>query len=283
MATPWNRAADRYVTEWMPRFRPYHLDLVRELALEEGQRVLVTTSGPGAEVLALAHAVGGPGHVRSTDMASGMVDYCAGAVQSAGFQDRVACAVADAADTTGGPWDAIVCAFGLWQIENRDETLASWTKGLATGGKIGILISGPPDADDVFESLNEVLRELEPHYPRPKTRILAERDSLQKMLSAAGLSIVRLTVVRHTMTFKSLEAFVDAMKEGCTWRRIADQLGEERAHRVALRFYEKMGGDPTMPLSFRPPSTIVIAARPGDDVRLEGRPSVRVPSMTNEG
>ena len=280
MATPWNRAADRYVTEWMPRFRPYHLDLVRELALEEGQRALVVTSGPGAEVLALANAVGPKGHVRSTDMASGMVDYCGGAVKAAGFDDRVTCAVADAADTTGGPWDAVVCAFGLWQIENRDETLAAWTKALAPHGKVGILISGPPDSDDVFESMNEVLRELEPHYPRPKTRILAERDALQKMLATAGLSIVRLTVVRHTMTFKSLEAFVDAMKEGCTWRRSADQLGEERAHRVALRFYEKMGGDPTQPLSFRPPSTIVLAGRPGEDVRLDGRPSVRVPSAT---
>ena len=280
MATPWNRAADRYVTEWMPRFRPYHLDLVRELALEEGQRALVVTSGPGAEVLAVANAVGPKGHVRSTDMASGMVDYCGGAVKAAGFDDRVTCAVADAADTTGGPWDAIVCAFGLWQIENRDETLAAWSKALAPHGKVGILISGPPDADDVFESMNEVLRELEPHYPRPKTRILAERDALQKMLATAGLSIVRLTVVRHTMTFKSLEAFVDAMKEGCTWRRIADQLGEERAHRVALRFYEKMGGDPTQPLSFRPLSTIVLAGRPGEDVRLDGRPSVRVPSAT---
>ena len=67
MATPWNRAADRYVTEWMPRFRPYHLDLVRELALDEGQRVLVTTSGPGAEVLALAHAVGPTGLVLAHD------------------------------------------------------------------------------------------------------------------------------------------------------------------------------------------------------------------------
>jgi len=283
MATPWNRAADRYVTEWMPRFRPYHLDLVRELALEEGQRVLVPTSGPGAEVLALAHAVGAQGRVRSTDMSSGMVDVCAASVQSAGFGARVSCEVADAADTAGGPFDAIVCAFGLWQIERRDETLAAWGKALAPGGKIGILISGPPDADDMFEAMNETLRELEPHYPRPKTRILAERDSLQKLLAAADLAIVRLTVVRHTMTFKSLEAFVDAMKEGCTWRRIADQIGEERSHRVALRFYEKMGGDPTMALSFRPPSTIVIAARPGDDVRLEGRPSVRVPSMTNEG
>ncbi len=280
MGTPWNRAADRYVSEWVPRFRPYHVDLIEQLALDPGQRVLVTTCGPGTEVLSVARAVGTTGHVRATDMASGMVDVCAASITEAGFTDRVTCAVADAADTSGGPWDAVVCAFGLWQIENRDETIAAWAKALAPGGKLGILISGPPDADDAFESMNEVLRELEPHYPRPKTRILAARDSLQAMLASAELSIVRLTVVRHTMSFRSLEAFVDAMKEGCTWRRIADQLGEERAHRVALRFFEKMGGDPTQPLSFRPPSTIVIAARPGEEVRLEGRPSVRVPRAT---
>ncbi len=53
MATPFDRAAKRYIEEWVPRFVPYHLDLVRELALTSGQRVLVTRCGPGAEVLAV--------------------------------------------------------------------------------------------------------------------------------------------------------------------------------------------------------------------------------------
>ena len=57
MATPWDRAAAKYIEEWVPRFVPYHVDLVRELALAQGQRVLVVSSGPGSEVLAVARAV----------------------------------------------------------------------------------------------------------------------------------------------------------------------------------------------------------------------------------
>src|SRR5690242_1791994 len=38
MATPWDRAAAKYIEEWVPRFVPYHVDLVRELALAQGQR-----------------------------------------------------------------------------------------------------------------------------------------------------------------------------------------------------------------------------------------------------
>ena len=54
MATPWDRAAAGYLDEWVPRFVPYHLDLVRELALHPGARVLVASAGPGSEVLAVA-------------------------------------------------------------------------------------------------------------------------------------------------------------------------------------------------------------------------------------
>src|SRR4051812_28616351 len=67
MGTPWDRAAARYLEEWVPRFVPYHLDLVQELALAQGQRVLVASAGPGAEVLAVARAVGDRGAVRATD------------------------------------------------------------------------------------------------------------------------------------------------------------------------------------------------------------------------
>jgi hypothetical protein len=56
MGTPWDRAALGYLEEWVPRFVPYHLDLVREMALAPGQRVLVPSAGPGAEVLPVARA-----------------------------------------------------------------------------------------------------------------------------------------------------------------------------------------------------------------------------------
>src|SRR5262245_58115831 len=123
MATPWDRAAAGYVDEWVPRFLPYHNDLVRELALSAGKRVLVVSCGPGAEVVAVARVVGSDGHVRATDPSAEMLAFCTERVRLAGFDSYVACERADGFDVSGGPWDAIVCAFGLWQIQERVEVL----------------------------------------------------------------------------------------------------------------------------------------------------------------
>ncbi len=275
MGTPWDRAADGYLEHWIPRFLPYHLDLVRELAIPEAARALVTSSGPGGnEVLAVARAVGEKGQVLATDASARMVEICHEQVKKAGFGERVQCAQADAAAVPQGPYDIIVCAFGLWQIVERELTLRSWSRGLAAHGKVGIIAWGPAEIDDPFEQLGDILREVEPEVARHSHRVLASRESMEKMFFEAELSMVRHTVVRHTLTFHSAEQFVVALRESCTWRRVWETLGDERFARVAAKFYDKVGG-PLAPLTFEPPATIAIAARPGDEVTLPHRPSVR--------
>ncbi len=290
MATPWDRAAAGYLDEWVPRFVPYHLDLVRELRITNGQSVLVTSAGPGSEVLAVARAVGEAGHVRATDRSEEMVRICGEQVARGGFGARVTCEAADASDVSGvrragsatsaGAWDAILCAFGLWQLADRPAVLKAWAGALAPNGKVGILTWGPPDKDDPFELLARCLKELEPAYAVPETRILAERGAMESMFATAGLTMVRHTVVRHTLSFKSGEGFVKALREACTWRRIWEEIGDARVERLATRFYDLTGG-PDAPLSFDPPATLAIAALPGAEVDLEHRPSIRVPAVSS--
>jgi ubiquinone/menaquinone biosynthesis C-methylase UbiE len=274
MATPWDRAAAGYLDEWVPRFVPYHIDLVRELALAPGGRVLVASAGPGSEALAVARVVGDAGTVRATDKSEEMVRICRDQVKTAGFTN-IDSHVADAAETSGGPWDAIVCAFGLWQIEDRGSLLRAWADALAPSGKVGILTWGPPDGDGPFEILTACVAEIEPAFHVPSPRVLAEREPMALLFDEGGLAMVRHTVVRHTLVFKSAEHFVRAVKEACTWRRIWEALGEERFSRVAARFYEKVGG-PDVPLSFDSPATIALGALPGAEIALENRPSLRV-------
>jgi ubiquinone/menaquinone biosynthesis C-methylase UbiE len=286
MATPWDRAAVGYLDEWVPRFVPYHLDLVRELRIAAGQSVLVTSAGPGSEVLAVARAVGDTGRVRATDKSAEMVRVCTEQVAKGGFGANVACEAADASDVrgagagTGKPrWDAILNAFGLWQLPDRRAVLEAWSGALAPNGKVGILTWGPPDKDDPFELLAQCLKALEPDYAVPETRILAAREAMEAMFAEAGLTMVRHTVVRHTLSFKSGEAFVKALREACTWRRIWEEIGDARIGRLASRFYDMTGG-PDAPLSFDPPATLAIAALPGAEVELEHRPSLRVPAAS---
>jgi SAM-dependent methyltransferase len=276
MGTPWDRAAAAYVEEWVPRFVPYHLDLVREMAVREGDRVLVTSAGPGAEVLALARAVGESGFVRATDKSGEMVRICREQVERAHLSDRVECVEADAIDASGGLWDAVVCAFGLWQLRSRADALQAWAKELAPRGKVGVIAWGPADPGEPFDKLDLCLRELEPGFRVPDAQAHTSREAMGAMFDEASLVMVRHTTVRHTLGFKSAEAFVRAMREGCTWRRVWEELGDERMDRVAARFYAWWGG-PDKPLSFDPAATLAIAALPGAEVELAHRPSVRAP------
>jgi threonine dehydrogenase-like Zn-dependent dehydrogenase len=276
MGTPWDHAAAGYLEEWVPRFVPYHLDLVREMALRDGDRALVTSAGPGAEVLAVARAVGDAGFVRATDRSDEMVRICREQVERAGLAGRVTCEVADAIDARGGPWDAAICAFGLWQLRSRVDALRAWGKELTPRGKVGIITWGPNEPGDPFARLDACLRELEPGSMVPAPFIDAGRDAMSAMFDEAGLAMVRHTVVRHTLSFRNAEAFVRAMRAACTWRRVWEELGDARLERVAARFYEGCGG-PDKPLSFDPPATLAIAALPGAEVELPHRPSVRAP------
>lgn len=278
MATPWDRAAASYLDEWVPRFVPYHLDLVHELALRPGQRVLVTSCGPGAEVLAVAREVGDGGHVRATDKSPEMVRVCAEQVRKAAFKTRIVCEVADATDASGGPYDAIVCAFGLWQLRDRAAAIRAWAGALAPHGKVGVITWGPPEKGLPFEQMHECLQALEPEIAIASPHVHAARDAMALMFDEAGLGMVRHSVVRHVLNFRSAETFVTALSEGCTWRNVHEAIGDTRMERVASRFYDLVGG-PEEPLTFEPPATLAIAARPGAEVELLHRPSVRAPEV----
>ncbi|MDB4940503.1 MAG: hypothetical protein JWP97_37 [Labilithrix sp.] len=278
MATPFDRAAKRYISEWVPRFTPYHLDLVQELALVAGQHVLVTRCGPGAEVLAVARAVGDEGRVRAIDPSAELVAICAEQVEKAGFP-AVTCERGELDDTGEGGWNAIVCAFGLWTAKDRGAVLRKWASSLAPDGKVGVLTFGPPDPADPFEILSAALRELEPDAVAKPPRIDATREALVKTFEEGGLALVRHTTLRHAVTFPSAEAFTDAIREGRTWRSIWAELGPERMGLVTARFYDQVGG-PTAPLTFEPCATLAIAALPGAEVALAVRPSVIAPRLS---
>lgn len=285
MTSSWDRAAAGYVEEWVPRFVPYHLDLVSELALQDGDRVLVVTAGPGAEAIAAARMVGPAGLVRATDTSLEMIRVCEAQARRAGLA-HLSAAVAAAKDASGGPWDAIVCAFGLWQLRaqvrvpgavtERDAALRAWRDALSPHGKVGILTWGPAEADEPFEVLARSLAALEPAYGPVDGASRAARASMEAMLDEAGLAMVRHTVIRHTMSFHSAEQFVRAMTDACTWRRIKEDLGDERLGHVARGFYEAVGG-PDAPITFAPSASVVIAGLPGAELSLAGRPSVKAP------
>src|SRR5262249_4443586 len=93
-------------------------------------------------------------------------------------------------------------------------------------------------------------------------------------------SLVRHTVLRHTVSFPSAEAFAEAIREGRTWRSIWEELGETRMGLVTARFFDRVGG-PTAPMSFDPAVTLAVAALPAAEVELMSRPSAKAPPLAS--
>ena len=71
---------------------------------------------------------------------------------------------------------------------------------------------------------------------------------------------------------------MDSLRQSCTWRGVWEELGDERIERVAAHFYAKVGG-PNEALIAEPPATLIIAGRPGDELRLRDAASIVVPPL----
>ncbi len=259
----WDRAASPYFDLWVPRLIPYHEDLIRRAVPRPGERVLVTAAGPGAELLPISRALDGNGMLAATDSSPTMIEHARSEAQKAGIAMPIDFRVADAADTLGGTWDLIVSAFGLWQLEDRDEVLRSWSEALGEDGRIAVLEWGPPEPDGPFQLAELALVQTAPELGGARRGwALASRESMGELLASSGLRMVRHAVIRNTMSFGSAEGFLQALCSGGAFVHLVEGLGRERLGAMAEAFYAQL--DPPSartPLSFAPAASIAIAQK----------------------
>jgi ubiquinone/menaquinone biosynthesis C-methylase UbiE len=262
-ANCWDKAVPHYVDFWVPRLIPYHEDLVRKSVPRPGERVLITSVGPGAELRPVSVAMAGQGEIVATDCSGLMLDHAKASVGPAEIKTPISFQLADASDTLGRQWDLIMSAFALWTFEDRITTLRAWSEALAPGGRVAILDWGPPDPDGPFELVGGALRDLEPELGETtRRRELAAREAMAAMLGQAGLQLVRHAVVRNVMEFGSAEGFFNALCTGCSYVRFVESLGRERLEAVAQAFYAKLTPpSPRTPLSFAPAASVAIAEK----------------------
>jgi O-methyltransferase/aklanonic acid methyltransferase len=262
-ASCWDRVVARYQDLWVPRLIPYHEDLVRKSAPRPGERVLVTAVGPGAELLPVSRAMAEQGVLAATDPSEAMIEAARVGVRDAEIGMPVDLRVADAQETLGGKWDLVLSAFGLWHMRERIGALRAWHDALLDGGRVGVLVWGPPDPEGPFELVGAALHDVDTELAEEtKLRELAAREPLGELLEAAGLRMVRHAVVRHTMVFGSAEGFLQALWSGSGFIRVCDELGGERLERLSESFYAKLDPPgPRTPLSFAPAAAIAIGEK----------------------
>ena len=257
----WDRAAQPYADFWVPRLIPYYDDLVQKSVPRAGERVLVTSVGPGAELRAIAMAMGQQGQLAATDPSPAMIEACREGLADMDIRMPVQLEVTDACDTLGRQWDLILSAFSLWQLPDRLDALRRWGRAVQPGGRVGLLVWGPPDPGGPFEKVSLALQQSEPAVGElVKAWNLAARQPMRDLLDQAGLKLVRHATVRHEMEFVSADGFFAAMSRGCSFLRVVDRLGVQRTERVAQTFFALLDPpSPQTPLVFAPSATVAIA------------------------
>jgi hypothetical protein len=262
MPTSWDRASPGYVDEWAPRFAPYSGDLVREVGLGARQRALLVGAGPSAVIFA-ARAVGEGGRVRVVDPRPEMLALVRRHADAAGVSGWL-----ETSKDLGGPWDAVLSGFGSSAIDVTSE-LHSWADVLDPKGKLGLLLWGPVEPDDPLVRLEKMLADRDPGPT-------LERAHLGQLLHAAGLVMVRHTIVRHTVSFVHAEELAVTAIKACTWRQAFEAQGAAKCGKALGKLYDLLGG-PDAPVSWEPPATLAIAGLPGAEIELPHRPSVKIP------
>ena len=262
----WDRASPGYLAQWQPQLAPYEVDLAFELGLREGDRVLST---PGSEVVALARAVGPNGRVDALAPGDDVGVLCTERVRAAALEDRVQCVA-----TPKAPYDAAVSAFDF-DVASAKTQLGALREAIGPRGKIGVMLWGPPSEDDPERIFARAIDAIAPEIAASAVWPDVDRATLAAQFEAAGLALIRHTVVSHTMVFQHAERFATALLAARTYGPKLRALGDEAVASVLARFYERVGQDEA--ISYGPAATIVIGALPGAEIELPHRPSVRVP------
>src|SRR5262245_25690605 len=139
---------------------------VERLGLEPGMRVLDVCCGSGASALPAAEAVGPTGHVTGVDLSEKLLDRARAKAAARGLANTtfVTGDLANLDAVGGGPYDAVVCVFGIFFLPDMVAALRGLFTQVAPGGKLAVTSWGPrlfePGNTLFWDAVREVAPEL---------------------------------------------------------------------------------------------------------------------------
>ncbi len=188
--------------------------LIDRAGISPGQKVLDIATGIGEPALSAALRVGESGHVIATDQADDMLDIARERareipdinidfIQSAG----------EILDIDAGPFDAILCRWGLMFFPAPEKALDRIHTLLNREGRFSAAVWSTPDkVPGISLSMRVVqqLLDLPPPPPdRPGPFSLADRERLQGLFDDAGFVEVAIETIPVTFSMPSAQAFTD--------------------------------------------------------------------------
>lgn len=201
----WEQVAAEYAKDRLGifgRFAGRLLDLLRP---PPGSTLLDVGAGSGAVALQAAAWVGPEGRVMGSDVAMAMMSLATQAAMEQGVTGVTFCPMdAEQLAFPDRSFDAVTCAFSLFQFPDMSRTLAEMWRVLKPGGRLGLSNWGPRYFSPVASLQRNLFRQFELRALLPNPLVF-KPATLQTLLHEAGFTAVELIEETDEVQFKSPE------------------------------------------------------------------------------
>lgn len=209
IAGVFDRSAESYEDVGVDFFSVFGRQLVDDLGISVGERVLDIGCGRGAVLFPAAERVGRTGAVTGIDLAPTMIELTAAQARSRGL-DHVRVEVMDAQEPALEPeqYDVLASSLVIFFLPDPLAALRNWRNLLVDGGRLGFTTFAGDD--DRWSWINEVFREFRPPAVNRPTQLkddkpFASTESIERLVGQAGLRDVSSRVHIHETSFRDPE------------------------------------------------------------------------------
>jgi O-methyltransferase/aklanonic acid methyltransferase len=209
VAAAFERMAPTYGSR-LPLFDLFGRDLVAEVQLHDGDRVLDIACGRGACLRPACEAVGRSGRVLGVDLSPQMIALTAEELRRDGISNaEVRVGDAEDLEIDDESFDAVLCGFCVPLFSQPRTALAEFRRVLRPSGRFGA--STPADRwidyPWVFDALDEVGVEHEFRRSAQPNPVSAP-EGLSAYLGDAGFDQISITRTQRRFVFPDLEALM---------------------------------------------------------------------------
>ena len=201
----WEEVATEYAQDRLGIFERYGGRLLELLRPSPGSMLADIGTGAGAVALQAGAWVGPEGQVTGTDVAMAMVSHAKQAASRQGMTGVTFCRMdAEQLDFPDDSFDAVTCAFSLFQFLDMSRALAEMWRVLKPGGRLGLSNWGAGYFSPVASLQRGLFREfqLRPLLTNP---ITFRPEALQMLLREAAFTSVELIEETDRVWFESPE------------------------------------------------------------------------------